>query len=256
MIFGCFFKSGLSNMSNCNSKFFTSFYKVNFTLGLVLITLVIFALQPRPSFAVSCHCFKERAFKPAQPASADLYILATARNSLLAAASGIEKGTVVRQRMTGATETDLWLSRYLSTRVDRSADQLLSARDRASSWTDALDAIDLDTASLGPAFQAAMKKDQADAMARALAEPVLGQAFNAGEPTLARLRDAGANIAESALSLYLAAKLKRTPESLLGEVRDGKQTWGSLFNSLGIRIDTIGDLIGEAVKGSTIKNGE
>jgi hypothetical protein len=205
-------------------------------------------LQIQKAQAVTCHCFKERTFKPSQPASADPYILATARNSLLAAASGIDKGTVVRQRMTGATETDLWLSSYLSTQVDKSADQLLRARDSSSSWTAALDAVDLDTGALGIAFHEGRKAADADGMARALADPVLGRTFNTGEPTLGRLRENGANIAEAALSLYLAAKLKRTPESLLAEVIGGKQTWGSLYNSLGIRIDTVGDLIADAVK--------
>jgi hypothetical protein len=224
-------------------------------LHIILVSALMVALflQPRPALAVTCHCFKERTFKPAQPASADPYILATARNSLLAAASGLDKGAVVRQRMTGATETDLWLSGYLSTLIDISADQLLNTRDRNSSWSAALDAIDLDTTGiLGSAFHDARKAGNADGMARALADPILGRAFNAGEPTLGRLRGMGANIAESALSLYLAARLKRTPESLLAEVGKGNQTWGSLFNSLGIKIDTVGDVIGEAVRGSTM----
>jgi hypothetical protein len=152
--------------------------------------------------------------------------------------------------MTGATETDLWLSRYLSTRVGRSADQLLNDRDRSSSWTAALDAVELETGTLGTAFQEAREGDEADSMARALADPVLGRAFNAGEPTLARLRDAEANIAEAALSLYLAGQLNLTPEKIWSDVKAEEKTWGSLFNSLGIRIDTVGDLIGEAVKGS------
>ena len=216
--------------------------------ALIALFLVMFLLPVQEAHGVSCHCFKERSFKPSQPASADPYILATARNSLLAAASGIDKGAVVRQRMTGATETDLWLSRYLSTRVSRSADQLLNDRDRSSSWSAAFDAAQLDTGTLGTAFQEARKGSEADRMARALADPVLGRAFNAGEPTLARLRDAGANIAEAALSLYLAGQLNLTPEKIWSDIKAGEKTWGSLFNSLDIRIDTVGDRIGAAVQ--------
>ncbi len=236
-------------MKNSNQRFFTEHLIKSIKCKVVLLFFLMLFISAQQALAVTCHCFKERSFKPAQPASADPYILATARNSLLAAASGIEKGKVIRQRMTGATETDLWLSSYLSTRVDISADQLLDERDKVSSWTAALDAVDLDTGMLGTTFQEARKAGDADGMARTLADPVLGLAFNAGEPTLTRLRDKGANIAESALSLYLAGLMNRPPESILAEVGDGKQTWGSLFNSLGIRIDTIGDLIAEAVKG-------
>ena len=216
--------------------------------SLILVCLAMFVFQVQEAHGVTCHCFKERTFKPTQPASADAYILATARNSLLAAASGIDKGTVVRQRMTGATETDLWLSRYLSTQINRSADQLLGARDRSSSWSGAFDAVELDTGKLGTAFQEARKASNADGMARALADPVLGRTFNTGKPTLTRLHDTGANIAESALSLYLAGRMNRTPESILRYVMTGEKTWGSLFNDLGIRIDTVGDVIGAAVK--------
>ena len=215
---------------------------------MVLFGLAAIVLPAHEARGVTCHCFKERDFIPSRPASADPYILATARNSFLAAAALIEKGKVVRLRMTGVTETDLWLSSYLSTVTDRSADQLLDARDGSSSWSAAFDAVDLDTRALGAAFQKARKGKDADGMARALADKVMERTFNASGTTLTHLRESGAGIAESSLSLYLAARLKQTPENILNEVRGGKKTWGSLFHTLGIEIDTVGDLIAEAVK--------
>jgi len=217
-------------------------------VALLFLLLVHFGLPVQVAQAVTCHCFKERSFKPSQPASADPYILATARNSLVAAAAGIDKGAVVRQRMTGATETDLWLSGYLSTLVDKSAEDLLEARDRATSWPEAFKVINLESGKLGSAFQKALESGDADGMARSLADPVLGRAFNTGEPTLARMRESGANIAESALGLYLAGQMNRTPESILSDVRSGGMTWGALFNSMGIQIDTVGDRVAEAVQ--------
>ena len=218
--------------------------------SIIFLCMILLILPVQKARAVTCHCFKERAFVASQPASADPYILATTRNSLLAAAAGIDKGTVVRQRMTGATETDLWLSNFLSTRMDnRSADQLLDARDQASSWAAAFDAMNLNTEKLGGLFQTTRKADDADGMARSLADPVLGRAFTVPEPTLAQMRDTGANIAETALSLYLAGQLNKTPESIFSEVKEGKKTWGVLLNSLGIKIETVGDRIAEAVKG-------
>ena len=232
-------------------QFLTKYSRPSIRWVPLLLFLVMLPIQPQKAHGnVTCHCFKERSFEPSQPASADPYILATTRNSLLAAAAGIDKGTVVRQRMTGATETDLWLSNYLSTRVDnRSADQLLDARDQASSWPAAFDAMNLNTEKLGGLFQTARKADNADGMARSLADPVLGRAFTVPEPTLAQMRDTGANIAETALSLYLTGQLNQTPESIFSEVKEGKKTWGVLLNSLGIKIETVGDRIAEAVKG-------
>ena len=85
-------------------------------------------------------------------------------------------------------------------------------------------------------------------MARALADPVLGRTFDTGEQTLARLRGAGANIAESTLSLYVAGMMNRTPESIWDQVKAGDKTWGELLNTLGIKVDTVGDVIEEKVK--------
>jgi hypothetical protein len=223
-------------------------HRTCFKVSLVLLYLFVSLFSALEAGAISCHCFRERTFNPVQPASADPYILATTRNSLLAAASGIDKAAVVRQRMTGASETDLWLSLYLSTLVDRTPDLLLEARDSSSSWSAAFDAVDLQTGKLGTAFQGAREAGKADGMARALADTVLGKAFKAGETTLERLRDNDASIAESTLSLYLSGRLKRTPESLLKDVKTGSKTWGGLLNSLDIRFDEIGDLIAEEVK--------
>lgn len=217
-------------------------------LSFLVIGLILPVLTPGNVHAVTCHCFKEREFKPSQPSSADPYILATTRNSLVAAAAWIEKRTVVKLRMRGTTETDLWLSSFLSTRVNIPAEYLLDARDNASSWPSALDSISLDTKSLRPAFNNARKAKDADGMVRALADTVLGKTFGAKESTLLLLRNEEANIAESALSLYLSANMKRTPEEIFKEVRKGKLTWGSLLNSQDIKVDTIGDLIAEKVR--------
>ena len=238
-------------MKNSNQRCLTEHLIKSIKCKVVLLLFLILFIPAQQALAVTCHCFKERSFKAAQPASADPYILATTRNSLLAAAAGIDKGAVVRQRMTGATETDLWLSNYLSTRVDnRSADQLLDARDQASSWAAAFDAMNLNTEKLGGLFQTTRKADDADGMARSLADPVLGRAFTIPETTLAQMRDTGANIAETALSLYLTGQLNQTPESIFSEVKAGKKTWGVLLNSLGIKIETVGDRIAEAVSAS------
>ena len=235
-------------MKNSNQRCLTEHFIKSIKCKVALLFFLMLFISAQQALAVTCHCFKERAFEASTPASADPYILATTRNSLLAAAARIDKGAVVRLRMKGTNETDLWLSHYLSTRVDKSADQLLDARDKTSSWAAALDAAELNTEKLGTAFQEARKAGDAEGMARALADPLLATTFEAGEQTLARLRDNRANIAESALSLFLGGKLGRAPESILKEVQEGKNTWGLLLNSMGIKIDTVGDLIAEAVK--------
>jgi hypothetical protein len=218
------------------------------TLAGCLAASISFIVFPNSSQGVSCHCFRERAFKPSQPASADPYILATTRNSLVAAASDIEKGIVVRMRMKGTTETDLWLSNYLPAKIDIKYSELLSVRDSTTSWAAALDAINLDPSMFGPAFKEALKAGDDDAMARALADQVLGKTFGIEDATLRVLKRKQASIAEASLSLFLAARTGRTPADILNEVRKGRQTWGSLLHAQGIKVDTIGDLIEEKVR--------
>ena len=191
------------------------------TVALVAIALFLAAF-PAPSWG-GCHCFKDRSFDPLRPTSADPYVLATARNSLVAAASGMTKGKVVKMRMTGATETEVWLSMYLE-----------SARGKE------------DAAST--AFTAAEKAGDREAMAAALANRVLARTYRVDEQVLSGLRAAGANTAEVTLSLLVSDRTGKIPGDIFVEVRDGKTTWGKIVSSLGIPLDTTGDLIMKDVR--------
>jgi hypothetical protein len=189
-------------------------------MSLVIATVLL----AFPSTSLSnCHCFKDRAFDPMQPASADPYVLATARNSLVAAASDITKGKVVKMRMTGAEETDVWLEVYLET--ERGKEDAVS-----------------------PAFKTAEKAGDREAMAAVLADKVLARTYRVEEETISRLRGAGANTAGVTLSLLIYERTGRDPGDIFAEVTDGKTTWGKTISSLGIALDTTGDLIMKSVR--------
>ena len=191
------------------------------TVALISAALIL-ATFPAPSWG-GCHCFKDRTFEPSRPASADPYVLATARNSLVAAASDITKGKVVKMRMTGAEETDVWLESYLETEAGK--------KDAAS-----------------PAYKAAEKAGDRDAMAAALADKVLARTYRVEEETISMLRGAGANTAGVTLSLLIYERTGRDPGDIFAEVTDGKTTWGKTISSLGIALDTTGDLIMKSVR--------
>jgi hypothetical protein len=216
------------------------------TLGLCLALVFMFSLPAQA--IVSCHCFKQRTFEPASPDSADPYILATARNGLLAAASGIQKSDVVRARMTGATESDLWFSLYMSTRTGTSAKTLKGARAGSTSWAEALDSIQLSTEALGPAFEAARQAGDDKGMSMSLADQALVQGFKVEKEILKKLRNAGGGNAEIALSLLLAERSERQPEAVLEDVDLKRQTWGSLLFSAGIAPESVSDLIADVYK--------
>jgi hypothetical protein len=192
-----------------------------FAATILAVVILFPAAFPAPSWG-GCHCFKDRSFDPLRPASADPYVLATARNSLVASASGMSKGKVVKMRMTGAAETDIWLSMYLE-----------SARGKE------------DAAS--PAFKTAEKAGDKEAMAAALADRVLARTYKVDGQTLSKLRAAGANTAEVTLSLLVSGRTGKAPGDIFAEVRDGKTSWGKIVSSLGIPLDTTGDLIMQSV---------
>jgi hypothetical protein len=209
--------------------------------GLCLALVFIFAGSAQAK--VSCHCFKQRTFEQTRPDSADPYILATARNGLLAAASGTQKSDVVRARMTGATESDLWFSLFLAARTGTSAKTLKGAHAGSTSWAEALDSLHLSTENLGPAFESARRAGGDEGMSLALADLALAQGFKVNSGSLKKLRAAGAGNAEVALSLLLAERTERQPEAVLEDVIMKRQTWGSLLFSAGIAPEAVSDLI-------------
>lgn len=214
----------------------------NAAVFLLCPVLVFMAIQTAQA-NVSCHCFKQRSYEPARPDSADPYILATARNGLLAAASGIPKGEVVRARMTGATETDLWFSMYLAGRTGTPSKTLRKARDGSASWASALDSLNLPTESLGSAFESARREGDDLAMSRALADAAFSEGFNVTRDSLNRYRSAGMGNAEIVLSLLLAQRTDKEVQAVYNQVRQGKQTWGSILFSAGIAPESLSGLI-------------
>ncbi|HET9553331.1 MAG TPA: hypothetical protein VFP50_10215, partial [Anaeromyxobacteraceae bacterium] len=99
-----------------------------------------------------CHCFQDRTFDPARPAAADPYVLATTRSSLLSAAYGIQKASLVRAVMTGSAPEDLWIAEWVGAKAGRPAAQLLAAREERGSWPAALQGA----TGLGAPFEAAL----------------------------------------------------------------------------------------------------
>jgi hypothetical protein len=170
-----------------------------------------------------CHCFRDRSFDPSRPESADLYVLATARNSLLAAASETSKAKVVKMRMRGTSETDLWLSLYRKSAWGR--------QDEASTT-----------------FADAQKTNDRDTMAEILADSVLARIFRVEGKILSELRSAGAETSEATLSLLVSSRTRPSPMEVFRGVRSGKTTWGKTLSSIGIALDTTGDLIEAQVR--------
>jgi hypothetical protein len=196
-------------------------------LGLVLLCVTGAWAAP----TAGCHCFQDRAFDPGRPGAVDPYLLATAQNSLFAAAFGVPKKDVVLARMGGTASGDLWIAHYAAKAGGAIAADLLAGRRNAASWAELLERHGIAVASLGPYFA---QVDGDAALAAAVVRTVLHTRLGAEAADLERLRFVGASPQETILAVVLGRKSGRPADDLLAEVRAGKTSWGALLHALGI----------------------
>lgn len=214
--------------------------------------LLVFAVLLGPGFAgaatapaVTCHCFRNRSFDPADPPAADPYILATARSSLLSAVFGVSKATLVRAAMSGTTPEDLWIAHWTAVRTGHDAASLMSAVAEARSWHAAL----AGSKGLPPAFEAALARGaQPSALAALAVDDVVASRLGADGVTLRALRDAGATSEELVVSVFLAGRLKAPATVVLARFRDGHTTWGTLLAEAGLGPEGIEAAMRSAVR--------
>jgi hypothetical protein len=200
---------------------------------LALATMLA-ATAPAASSAaptVACHCYQDRTFDPERPAAADPYILATTRSSLLSAAFGVDKRSLVSAVMTGTAAEDLWVAQFAGARAGRPAAALLALHQDRGNWAAALAGLPgLD----GPFAAALAAGADGRALAGLAVDDVLVSRLHAAPAAVRSLRDAGATPEERILASALAAHLSAPTLPLLINVRAGKASWGEVLRDAGL----------------------
>jgi hypothetical protein len=182
--------------------------------------------------AAGCHCYRQRTFDPERPWAVDRYILATARSSLLSAAYGVDKRTLVQSVMTGTTPDDLWIAYWAAARTQARAHELLAARHGEPSWAIALRES---AGRLGEPFRRLVSDGAADAeIAAAVVDDVLVQRVGVEARTVVRLRADRATTEQVVLSTLLSRRLRTPAPDLLAEVRSQKSSWGAILDRAGV----------------------
>jgi hypothetical protein len=214
-----------------------------------LLCALLAACAPAPALAapaVTCHCYRDRAFDPARPAAADPYLLATARSSLLSAAFGTPKRQLVEAVMTGSDPDELWVASWAGARTGRAAEALLAARRAEGSWKAALAGGE---GELGAAFAARLGAGASAAeLATLAADDVLAARFGLEVPALRALRDGGATTSELVLAAVLAPSLGQAAPWLLAAVRSGHRSWGQLLDGAGLTPQDLDRLVRARVR--------
>jgi hypothetical protein len=214
-------------------------------LFLAVPVLVSFASRTAAAPTATCHCFRERAYDPADPPAADPYILANARSSLLSAAFGVSKATLVRAVMSGTAPEDLWIAHWAAARTGRDAASLLGQLSEAGSWRPALTGAK----GLPPGFEAALAKGSDRRELAAYAVDDVARARLAVDPAvLAALRAAGATSEQVVVVLLVAPRLRASPSDLLARYRSGRATWGALLHEAGLAPEGIEAAVRSALR--------
>jgi hypothetical protein len=185
--------------------------------------------------AVSCHCFRDRSFDPGRPAAADPYVLATAQNSLLAAAFGLDKGALVKAKMTGTPGEDLWVAHWAAEKTGARAVDLLDARSRSSGWAQAFGSLGVPAERLGPRAAPLLRRASSDGtLARVAQDDVLHTRLGIDETSLRDLAGAGPGLGEAAAAALLSRRSSRSPLELYRAVAEGQASWGGMFHEAGV----------------------
>ena len=188
-------------------------------------------LSSAVSSAPACHCYRERTYDPLRPDAADGYVLATARSSLLSAAFGPSKRTLVEAVMTGTSPDDLFIAHWAAARSGGDASALLDARSAKGSWKAAL----AGAGGLERRFAEALARGAPDVeLAAAAVDDTLATRLGADRAALAEVRGGGAATGDVVLAAVLAARIGTTPATVLAPIRAGKATWGSALQALGL----------------------
>jgi hypothetical protein len=202
-------------------------------LALVCAAMLLPAPGAAYAAGVSCHCFRDREYDPANPAASDTYLLATASNTLLAAIAQIPKREIVQARMSGTAGEDLWIAAHAARRRGEDARAVLQARAGAASWREFFGTGGRDIESLGPRFVAALASGAADAvLARIAAAEALAERVGTAWPRLDALAAAGASHQETIVAALIGAWAGREPLQVLEAARAGSG-WSSQLAALG-----------------------
>ena len=211
----------------------------NITGNFCLFNLILLLALPLPALAmpaITCHCFTDRSFNPAQPALADPYFLATTQNSFFAALFNVDKKSIVMKKQQGTSADDIWVAYWVASRSTVSVEVLLQAKEAKENWPEVIAPLRIPAKKLGSSFASSLSSKQSTAR---LAEAVVDELFlryrllQAAE--LTAMRKAGASNQELIITTLISAKSRKPARQVYAEVKSGAKTWGSLLE--GVRIN-------------------
>jgi DNA-binding CsgD family transcriptional regulator len=216
---------------------------------LLLVALVLFCLESAPfSFAEStltCHCFTERSYNPADKHASDEYILVTSFNSLLSKFYGIPKRQIVMIKMSeGVSQDELLVSLKVAKITKINLRKFLGLRHENKTWAEIISGLSQNKAikedKILQAIRAGMSVNEAGAR---VIDEMIAQFYQVPGEEIAKLKMAGLNEKEIALLLLLAEAGGNKPETLMEQYTIHGRSWSEIAYNLGVKPETVGQLV-------------
>jgi hypothetical protein len=195
------------------------------------IFLLVFLLIPTVTWAesaITCHCFQDRTFNHQNTAAADPYFLATTQNSFLSLVYNVNKGTIVKAKMSGTDGAHLWILFDLAKRSGQDIGRVEQIYSQTKRWTDVFKQLNLTPQQLGETYW--QRGRNPEKLADHIVDLQLKKYFSVNETELENWRKQGMGRKE----LILAIMLKGEPDKLYHQVTSGMQTWGGLLYEQGL----------------------
>lgn len=217
----------------------------------VLMLLLVCAPVSRaqsPESTQSCHCFKDRVYKPEQAFAADKYLLTTSFNSFIAVNFNLTKRQIVMMKMQGGVDPDtLLIALYVAKEGGVSLDNVLAVKENSEGWEQVLSSSSIkgsDDAKVIFDEIIATKGDDAIA-AEIVTDQLLQTYFGINGDEIASLRKEGATGRESVLVNILAQQNVKDskPTDILSMHTRQNKSWGAIAASYGFTPKETGRLL-------------
>lgn len=195
--------------------------------------------------AVTCHCFTERDYNPADRFAADDYILATSFNSLLARYFAVSKGQIVMLKMKqGVPQDDLLIGLKVSQIGDGNINNLLRLRRAGKTWQEIIAGMEQhDRLESDPLLKRIIAGVPVDEAGRGIADEIIGRFYAIPADQINKLRKTGLSEKEITLLFILVHVGNQNLETLLKQQREQSKSWSEIAHGLGIDPKAAGRLI-------------
>jgi len=214
-------------------------------LALLFLILALPGLDAAAEPAVTCHCFRDRTYNPADRFASDDYLLTTVFNSLTAEYFSVPKRQIVMLKMKGGkSNDDLLIGLYISRYTGLEVSDLLEKKDNGQ-WRQVLSEIPLpDAFRVDPLYKNLLAGIPAAQAAVEITEKMLATRFGVTPDILTALSKQGNSLREIGLILTLAEHLKTEPEIISSLYRKKGLSWSEIAHNFGLQPADVGKLAG------------